>query len=63
MFELILEVLLEFFGELILQFVFELEFLGRVRSRRNLDRIPLDTFTFGYLFALCFALARFVLAH
>jgi hypothetical protein len=38
-------------------------FLGRIRSRRNLDRIPLDTFTFGYLFALCFALARFFLAR
>ncbi len=37
--------------------------LGRARSRRNLDRIPLDTFAFGYLFALCFALARFFLAH
>jgi hypothetical protein len=37
--------------------------LGRLRSRRNLDRIPLDTFTFGYLFALCFALARFFLAR
>jgi|HubBroStandDraft_1064217.scaffolds.fasta_scaffold16565_4 hypothetical protein len=37
-------------------------FLGRVRSQRKLDRIPLDTFAFGYLFALCFALARFFLA-
>ncbi len=38
-------------------------FLGRARSRRNLDRLPLDTFAFGYLFALSFALARFVLAR
>jgi hypothetical protein len=38
-------------------------FLGRIRSRRNLDRIPLDTFSFGYLFALCFALTRFVPAR
>jgi hypothetical protein len=36
--------------------------LGRVRSRRNLDRIPLDTFGYGYLFALCFALVRLLLA-
>jgi hypothetical protein len=38
-------------------------YLGRVRSRRRLDRIPLDTFAFGYLFALCFAFARFILAR
>ena len=32
--------------------------LGRARLRRGLNRIPLDSFAYGSLFALCFIIMR-----
>lgn len=53
-----LEVILEFFGEFLLQL-----FVGHWRARRGHDVLRIDRFAYGYLFALFLALVRYVYAH
>ena len=54
----LLELLLEIFGELILQLIGEVLFELGLRSRRRGQRPVLDRFAYGYLFALAMALVR-----
>jgi len=54
----LLELLLEIFGELILQLIGEVLAIGAWRRRRGQRPVLLDRFAYGYLFALVMALVR-----